>query len=627
MEVEWKYLLKLHPDDSQRPKPSANAKPLPEHLKESDASLDINNRTDGVPDMGDAFHDPHSEHKWAEWHTAPQVSRQMAKVDLSKEDQLWYYLGKSSTEAKPQYTENPVRPRNNPKSHFLDTVKPPPPPVPAFHRAAYPATYALKPAPIAIPPRTPMQQSSQSTRPYQYRPKEPVMNTWKSPMYSADTKKNPNSPVAHQPNVSYDHRLPPSPYTQAAYQGYHSHRSQQQQQQQSSQQYQYHPYIPPQSYAASTAWKTPSSTVDPNLQNAMGHCAHAPQHNKSLPPYPYSQSLPGLLPPSSYAHGPGQQSSASPFGPMGHATAQLTTQAGPHGRSSISSLMSNPSGTPKPPKYAITPSTSSIIYAAQSPTEYLTYVMKYPYLRNAYLRRTKTYISPYSPDGGGISQEWMSKQPQAPRAPPAIKPAPPHGMPTSAHHGYHSSHNNNHSNNNNNNNNNSTSTSSNSNYASPQPAGFAAPRPSVQFQSPDAFQREMARSTQPAEAPKWEQMLKQLATSTGSGPTGMPSATAATAVPEASAAPGVQARHPPPEPPSSGLTYESQKSRDVQCADVGALALGTMQRPTPSPIRDEDAGGAGGGDGGVGDDAGTSSFPPAQDAETQRPGAETWRYS
>src|SRR5689334_21375461 len=118
VEVEWKYILKLHPDESQRPKPSANAKPLPEHIKESDASLDITNRTDGVPDMGDPFHDPNAEQKWAEWNTAPDVTRRPAKVDFSKENRLWYYLGKPSTEARPHYTEDPAKPRNNPKSNF-----------------------------------------------------------------------------------------------------------------------------------------------------------------------------------------------------------------------------------------------------------------------------------------------------------------------------------------------------------------------------------------------------------------------------------------------------------------------------------------------------------------------------
>ena len=334
VEVEWKYILKLHPDESQRPKPSANAKPLPEHLKESDASLDITNRTDGVPDMGDPFHDPHSEHKWAEWHTAPEVTRKTAKVDFSKEDRLWYYLGKPSTEARPQYTENPAKPRNNPKSNFLDTVKPPPPPVPVFAQRSYPASYPIKPAPIAMPPRTPMQQQIQpASRPYQYKPKESYMTTWKSPVYNPDTRKNPNSPVAHQPNVSYDHRPPSQGYGQA-YQGYHHHRAPTQVQQQ-SQQYQYHPYVPPQAHSTSN-WKAQTATSGPML-NGIDQYAHLVQ-SKALPAYPHpsqSNTHSPQLPPYPYSQGSGQGTrpnfSPGSYSPVGQV---------PSGRASISNMLS-----------------------------------------------------------------------------------------------------------------------------------------------------------------------------------------------------------------------------------------------------------------------------------------------
>lgn len=390
------------------------------------------------------------------------------------------------------------------------------------------------------------------------------MNAWKSPIYSADTRKNPNSPVAHQPNVSYDHRLPPSPYSQAAYQGYHSHRSPQQQ-------YQYHPYIPPQSYA-STAWKPPSSTIDSNLRNGMSPYTHSPQHNTPLPSYPFSQGLQGL-PPSAYPHSSGQKRSASSPGPKGHAPSQPVTQAGPHGRSSMSVLMSNPSGTPNPPNL----------------------------------------------DGGAISQEWTSKQPPTPNTADS-KPAPPHEAPTSVHRGYCPHH---------------------DSHPYPQSSDLSVPRPSAQFQSPDAFQREMARSNQPAEAPKWEQMLKQLATSTGSGPTGMAAVPAATTMPEASAA---QARY-SSSGPQSWLTHESPKSGVSQPSerdesvnkdkiDVDTQALTKMQ----SPSRDDDKGGGGSssGDGGatvsaINAEASTSDLAPVQQQQQQIVeqvhGAETWRYS
>jgi len=534
VEVEWKYILKLHPDESQRPKPSVNAKPLPEHLKETDASLDITNRTDGVPEMGDPFHDPNSVQKWAEWYTAPEVVQRVAKVDLSKEDRLWYYLGKPSTEARPQYTEDPAKQRNNPRSNFLDTVKPPPPPVPAFHRTSYPATYPIKPAPVVVPSRTPIQMAD--GRPYSYKPKE-VVTSFRSPVYNPDTRKNPNSPVAHQPNVSYDHRMPTGPYGQQ-YHGYHTQRTPQQQQQQ----FQYHPYVPPQSYSTAS-WKAQPATSGP-LLNGIDKYAHSP--NANLPPYPYGQS-PRQVPASSYSPSPGP-SAAPSYGPPGH--------------TSISSMPSNPTGPPKPPMYAVTPS-SNMIYAAQSPTEYLSYVMNYPYLRNCYLRRTQTYISPYSLDGG-IAPEWMPKPP-VPRAsatPTAIAPrpiAPNGGTPG---------------------------------YYGPPPTGPPAARPAAQFQTPDAFQREMARTTQTPEAPKWEQMLKQLATS------------AATHAP--------QPRYPPSGPRSS-LSYDLPRSMQASPTQTPPEPPPREpQRPTPSPISDDEK-----------ESTEQKAALPPPDVH----GAETWRYS
>ncbi|EMD87602.1 hypothetical protein COCC4DRAFT_59467 [Bipolaris maydis ATCC 48331] len=568
VEVEWKYILKLHPDESQRLKPSANAKPLPEHLKESDASLDITNRTDGVPEMGDPFHDPNSEQKWAEWYTAPEVTQKLAKVDLSKEDQLWYYLGKLSTEARPQYTENPAKPRNNPKSNFLDTVKPPPPPVPAFHRASYPASYPLKPAPIAVPPA---QQYMSNGRPYSYKPKDPVVAPFRSPVYNPDTRKNPNSPVAHQPNVSYDHRMPHGQYGQQSNQGYLSHRPLHP----SQQQMQYHPYVPPQSYSTAS-WKAQPATSGPMLSGVEKY-AQAPPQTNVLPPYPYAQNIRQ----SPYSHGQ-VPSAARAYGPPSR-----QAQGPSNGRSSISSMPSNPSGPPKPPMYAVTPS-SNIIYAAQSPTEYLSYVMNYPYLRNCYLRRTKTYISPYSPDHR-IAPEWMPKPPvsRTSGTPTTIAPKPAA----------------------------STGSTPPQGYYGPPPTGPSVPKPSAQFQSSDAFQREMARTTQTTEAPKWEQMLKQLATTTG--PPSEPSVTA----------PSTQ--EPQPRYPLSGprpsLSQDLPASKEEPESKKPSPTPQEPLRPTPSPISDD----------GKGDGKADTAAAPNQEKPAPEPsqpdskvhGAETWRYS
>jgi hypothetical protein len=580
VEVEWKYILKLHPDESQRPRPSANAKPLPEHLKESDASLDITNRTDGVPDMGDPFHDPHSEQKWAEWHTAPEVTRSPAKIDFSKENRLWYYLGKPSTEARPQYTENPARRRNNPKSNFLDTVKPPPPPVPAFAQRSYPASYPIKPAPIAIPPRTPMQQQMQpASRPYNYKPKESYMTTWKSPVYNPDTRKNPNSPVAHQPNVSYDHRPPSQGYGQA-YQGYHHHRAPsnaipQPQPQQQQQQFQYLPYVPPQAHPSSN-WKAQSATPGPML-NGIDQYAHPMQpqasHSQPYPSQPNNHS-PRQLPPYPFSQSAGQNTrpnfSPSPYGAVSQA---------PSGRASVSNMLSNPTGTPKPPMYATTPSLP-VVHAAQTPTEYLTYVMQYPYLKNAYLRRAKTYVSPYS-SSGGFTESWMPKV-SNPSTPTAIAPRPSGPNPQAYYHGQH------------------------------PPPGLPAPKPTAQFQSSDAFQRDMARTAQPAEAPKWEQMLKQLATSTG--PAALPTSMAGP--PQAQ-----QYRYPPP-PSRSSMSYDIPRSMQAMQSHSPPLPPPRdLRRPTPSPISDDGKGVVA-----VPGAQGNPGLPPLQPAPQGHSG-ETWRYT
>ncbi|KAH4290974.1 histone H3-trimethyl-L-lysine(9) demethylase [Parastagonospora nodorum] len=529
VEVEWKYILKLHPDESQRPKPSANAKPLPEHLKESDASLDITNRTDGVPDMGDPFHDPASAHKWAEWHTAPDVTRQLAKVDFSKENRLWYYLGKPSTEARPQYTEDPAKPKNNPKSNFLDTVKPPPPPVPAFAQRPYSAAYPLKPAPIAVPPRTPSQHQLQPAgRPYQYRPKhESYMTSWKSPVYNPDTRKNPNSPVAHQPNVSYDHRPPSQGHGPTQHQGYHNHRplppaAQQQQQ------YQYHPYIPPQAHST-TNWKATPAASGPML-HGINQYAHTSQ-SKALPPSPYAagpaSGIPGQLPPYPWSQGASQNARPEHSPTMYNAVGQA-----PSSRASISQIPSNPSGTPNPPN-----------------------------------------------PGGGFTEAWMPQVP-TPSTPDAIAPRP---TPQPQYEGQQ------------------------------PPPGPPASRPTAQFQSSDAFQRDMQRTSQPSEgAPKWEQMLKQLATSTGPTTTTSTSTAGPTYAPQPYYA----------QPPSHSSPYANPPTmQPAQGHPPPQAQPHELQRPIPSPISDD-----GKGVDGVPSAQKKSALPPLQAAPPLH-GAETWRYS
>jgi hypothetical protein len=115
----------LDPADSERPKPSADAKPLPQHLLQHEILK--NKRKDGVPEDGDAFHDPSAIHKWAEFRNAQHTEIRNAdqvKVDVTKPERLWHYVPKGSTDSRPQYTHDPSIMVHNPKSNFMDTVRP-----------------------------------------------------------------------------------------------------------------------------------------------------------------------------------------------------------------------------------------------------------------------------------------------------------------------------------------------------------------------------------------------------------------------------------------------------------------------------------------------------------------------
>lgn len=61
---------------------------------------------------------------WSEFNSCKPVKNlEQVKIDLSKPKQLWFYLGKTSTEAKAQYTGDLAVSRNNPEANFLDSVK------------------------------------------------------------------------------------------------------------------------------------------------------------------------------------------------------------------------------------------------------------------------------------------------------------------------------------------------------------------------------------------------------------------------------------------------------------------------------------------------------------------------
>lgn len=128
VEIEWKWLLIPDPLDYHLPKASPNALPLPASEKARNR-INAKRQDDDKPRKDDDFAEGYT---WAEFNLHDEVlNKDQVKVDLRKQDQLWHYLGKSSTEAKAQYTEDARNRRHNPRSNFLDTLPKPPKPVAA----------------------------------------------------------------------------------------------------------------------------------------------------------------------------------------------------------------------------------------------------------------------------------------------------------------------------------------------------------------------------------------------------------------------------------------------------------------------------------------------------------------
>ncbi|KAK3986603.1 hypothetical protein QBC44DRAFT_134865 [Cladorrhinum sp. PSN332] len=181
VEVEWKWLLLPDLADYRLPKASANAIPMPTDRK---AKQEINAKraVDEAPRKDDEFG---SGFVWAEFHAGDTIKNpKQVKVDLFQQNQVWHYLGKTSTEARAQYTEDVSKPQHNLKSNFLDSIpKPvstvPVPLLPQQPRISYPATF---PGQTSFPGQFPRPSSgpmpgptpSRQQKPYVYKPRQPV---------------------------------------------------------------------------------------------------------------------------------------------------------------------------------------------------------------------------------------------------------------------------------------------------------------------------------------------------------------------------------------------------------------------------------------------------------------------
>ncbi|KAK2046648.1 JmjC domain-containing protein [Colletotrichum somersetense] len=218
LEVEWKWLLLPDPSDYHLPKASAKAIPMPSSQKAKD-KLNAKRPADEIPRKDAPFVEGYT---WAEFHPCAECANpNQAKVDLAKDNQIWHYLGKSSTEAKAQYSEDPVKELHNPKSNFLDTIPKPPKPVSAntTHRRVS-NIIPPQPSPVAAPGPV-VQNGPKSEKPYVYKPRKPVETHYAGTGSFTTQKFMPTaspspSPMGQQLHFGSDPRYPAasSPFVQ-----------------------------------------------------------------------------------------------------------------------------------------------------------------------------------------------------------------------------------------------------------------------------------------------------------------------------------------------------------------------------------------------------------------------------
>lgn len=477
MEVEWKYLLVLDPDQSERIKPSPDAKPMPEHLL-NNQDVNASNKKEGIPEIDDFFTDPGSEYKWAEFHTcAVSEARNpfQKKIDFDKLEQLWFYLGKTSTEARAQYTHDPKKPVHNPKSVFLHSIRSSPQPIVAAQRPSYSASYSkvVNAAQLQNPygyKSTGQQQQNQSQqrleKPYQYKPKVEAQPNNHSPHLPYGYQFNNQQPI--QPR-------PPAPSVN-------------------------YPQFP---LAGSTAQSHGQQQTPKAQTKSTNH--HSPLNYQT--PLGARQSSTGLYdnsPPfQNYYQAAERKYSAQK--PMEHRYEFLASPIQYHRNPATPAPTANMSG-----QTSISPNVTNMSHSRSdsngtSNAEYLQSLNKYPYLRNSYLRRPKVYVSPYK-ESYGFTAEWAARLQSKPiDLPIPVSNAPNPQTPITTGHT-----------------NSTTSSSSANGYVGidnpiiPPQLPHSQPLSQFQYQTQQQFQAQMHREAnknteERTGINKFEQIMKQLA--------------------------------------------------------------------------------------------------------------------
>lgn len=419
--MAYKHLCLLDPDDSQRPKPSSNAIPMPEGMNKK--AVSINNRQDGVPTQDQPFHE-NPDFKWHDFYNLDMPPpgyligkfqpAMKLKVDIEKPDQLYYYLGEHSTDAKCFFTDKPGSNEIVAKANFIERVQPRPvyqyqgprQVLPAAHPAPKQATNAAGFANI------------RPAKPYIYKPKDPSQTNsymWHVDRESLANQRNFLTESAPDRQGSQGYQPPPYNYQgsgmqqqaaplrpfpidqyystktlPAAYPGEHS---------------KFTKAARRESEGAQTMQR-PSSSYTPNYQSIRQQQTQMKQSQGGAPTVPMmAQSTGEAATPNSapcFWHNPYVPHESRP--------------------SSSAYSHHSPYGAPLTP--ATTHSQASALREGP-PTdeEYLANLRRYPYLWKSYLRKPKVYESPYPP-GGGFSSEYQPSKP--PKSDLESKPSSAH---------------------------------------------------------------------------------------------------------------------------------------------------------------------------------------------------------
>lgn len=399
--------------------PSEKAKPLPAELARKSRTT-AEHPSDDKPKIDQAFGDPQSNLKWAEFNTCHVIRNPVqVKVDFVKPKTLWFYLGKTSTEAKAQYTGDLKKQLNDPSANFLDTVRATYAPVSIIPPrrslpAAYPAganIHALNAAGAGAQyrqqvqprpqPQTQVRYQTPKERPYhgKYAITDPIP-PYKRPGYNVDTQALYNQRAFTQKATTQN--TPSSLNTQGSYRAPQAQMS---------------PTAPTAPMTAGSSqrplqdnYSTPS-----NLVRGIISIFHDLNSNLSLQW-------------SSSSFQPPKQSLQQPSQPQRAKQPQPNQYTKPQPQAPVANMMGGASfpsqKTPSRPsstKPAQKPNNIRKVFvvpikSVERPSD--PFLEKYPYLREASKLRPATYQSPY--DSGGCFTSAYLPNPQAPTNIPQI---------------------------------------------------------------------------------------------------------------------------------------------------------------------------------------------------------------